>query len=146
MLLFMRRSAFRIYYYKKESTCLCRLPSSHLDGSWAATPPISTHAPFIPCLFHTNQGIFLFQQQRPDLPRLLQQMHAQQLPAHAAPPIPMIPHAGLVAGAPPSSAASLLGLSGALGAPGQHPLSMLGAKPDLHRSEDVKPSNGEIYY
>ncbi|XP_017770757.1 PREDICTED: protein groucho-1-like [Nicrophorus vespilloides] len=79
-------------------------------------------------------------QQRPDLPRLLQQMHAQQLPAHAAPPLPMMPHPGL-AGAPPSSAASLLGLSGALAAPGQHPLSML-AKPELHRPDDVKSNSG----
>lgn len=83
-------------------------------------------------------SFFLFQQQRPDLPRLLQQMHAQQLPAHAAPPIPMIPHPGL-AGAPP--AASLLGLSGALGS-GQHPLSMLASKPDLHRQDDVKSNSG----
>ncbi|XP_063909738.1 transducin-like enhancer protein 4 isoform X2 [Zophobas morio] len=80
-------------------------------------------------------------QQRPDLPRLLQQMHAQQLPAHAAPPIPMMPHPGL-AGAPPSTAASLLGLSGALGAPGQHPLSILASKPDLHRPDDVKSNSG----
>lgn len=86
-------------------------------------------------------GVFLFQQQRPDLPRLLQQMHAQQLPAHAAPPIPMMPHPGL-AGAPPSSAASLLGLSGALGAPGHNPLSML-AKPELHRPDDVKSNSGK---
>ncbi|XP_060524762.1 transducin-like enhancer protein 4 [Cylas formicarius] len=78
-------------------------------------------------------------QQRPDLPRLLQQMHAQQLPAHAAPPIPMMPHPGL-AGAPPSTAASLLGLSGAL--PAQHPLSMLASKPDLHRPDDVKSNSG----
>lgn len=85
-------------------------------------------------------NVYLFQQQRPDLPRLLQQMHAQQLPAHAAPPIPMMPHPGL-AGAPPSSAASLLGLSGALG-PGQHPLSMLASKPDLHRPDDVKSNSG----
>lgn len=84
--------------------------------------------------------LFYFQQQRPDLPRLLQQMHAQQLPAHAAPPIPMIPHPGL-AGAPPSTAASLLGLSGALG-PGQHPLSMLTSKQDLHRQDDVKSNSG----
>ncbi|XP_044757609.1 transducin-like enhancer protein 3-B isoform X3 [Coccinella septempunctata] len=80
-------------------------------------------------------------QQRPDLPRLLQQMHAQQLPSHAAPPLPMMPHPGL-AGAPPSSAASLLGLSGALGAPGQHPLAMLAGKPDMHRSDDVKSNSG----
>ncbi|CAH1100207.1 unnamed protein product [Psylliodes chrysocephalus] len=78
-------------------------------------------------------------QQRPDLPRLLQQMHAQQLPTHAAPPIPMMPHPSL-GGAPPSSAASLLGLSGAL--PAQHPLSMLASKPDLHRPDDVKSNSG----
>ncbi|XP_018574154.1 transducin-like enhancer protein 4 [Anoplophora glabripennis] len=77
-------------------------------------------------------------QQRPDLPRLLQQMHAQQLPTHAAPPIPMIPHP--LGGAPPSSAASLLGLSGPL--PAQHPLSMLASKPDLHRPDDVKSNSG----
>lgn len=69
-------------------------------------------------------------------------MHAQQLPSHAAPPIPMMPHPGL-AGGPPSTAASLLGLSGALAAPGQHPLSMLGAKPELHRSDDVKSNSGK---
>ncbi|KAF4531556.1 hypothetical protein B566_EDAN013559 [Ephemera danica] len=81
----------------------------------------------------------VYEQQRPDLPRLLQQMHAQQLPHAAhAPPIPMMPHPGLPG--PPSSAASLLGLSGALSAPGAHPLSMLGAKPDLHR-DDVKAAN-----
>lgn len=69
-------------------------------------------------------------------------MHAQQLPSHAAPPLPMMPHPGL-AGAPPSSAASLLGLSGALGAPSQHPLAMLAGKPDMHRSDDVKSNSGE---
>jgi hypothetical protein len=69
-------------------------------------------------------------------------MHAQQLPHAAhAPPIPMMPHPGLPG--PPSSAASLLGLSGALSAPGAHPLSMLGAKPDLHR-DDVKAANGKF--
>lgn len=85
-------------------------------------------------------------------------MHAQQLPAHAAPPVPMMPHPGLAA--PPGSAAaaaSLLGLgalgaaagaAGAGGAPGggagagpQHPLSML-AKPELHRA-DEKPNVGK---
>ncbi|XP_075227297.1 protein groucho-like isoform X1 [Lycorma delicatula] len=77
-------------------------------------------------------------QQRPDLPRLLQQMHAQQLPhAGHAPPIPMMPHPGLPG--PPASAASLLGLSGALAGP-THPLSMLTAKPDLR--DDVKPNTG----
>ncbi|XP_054286424.1 transducin-like enhancer protein 4 isoform X1 [Macrosteles quadrilineatus] len=79
-------------------------------------------------------------QQRPDLPRLLQQMHAQQLPhAGHAPPLPMMPHPGLPG--PPSTAASLLGLSGALSAPGAHPLSML-AKPDLHTREEVKSNSG----
>lgn len=68
-------------------------------------------------------------------------MHAQQLPSHAAPPIPMMPHPSL-AGATPSTAASLLGLSGALGPPGQHQLSMLPAKHDLHRSDDVKSNSG----
>jgi len=52
----------------------------------------------------------------------------------------MMPHPGLPG--PPSSAASLLGLSGLSGAPG-HPLSMLGAKPELHR-DDVKPSSGKL--
>ncbi|XP_056647350.1 transducin-like enhancer protein 1 [Diorhabda sublineata] len=82
-------------------------------------------------------------QQRPDLPRLLQQMHAQQLPTHAAPPIPMIPHPSL-GGAPPSTAASLLGLSGGL--PAQHPLSMLASKPDLHRPDDVKSNSGKFRF
>jgi hypothetical protein len=72
---------------------------------------------------------------------LQQQMHAQQLPHAAhAPPIPMMPHPGLPG--PPSTAASLLGLSGALG-PGAHPLSMLGTKPDLHR-DDVKSNSGKF--
>ncbi|XP_021968333.1 protein groucho isoform X2 [Folsomia candida] len=80
-------------------------------------------------------------QQRPDLPRLLQQMHAQQLgPAAAAghPPLPMLPHPGLGPGLPPSSAASLLGLTGLGGAP--HPLAILNAKHDLHRGEDKQPA------
>ncbi|XP_065221828.1 protein groucho isoform X3 [Planococcus citri] len=78
-------------------------------------------------------------QQRPDLPRLLQQMHAQQLPHAAhAPPIPMMPpHPGMPG--PPATAASLLGLSGLAG-PGAHPLSMLTAKPELHR--DDKSNSG----
>lgn len=73
-------------------------------------------------------------QQRPDLPRLLQQIHAQQMPhAGHAPPIPMMPpHPGLPG--PPSTAASLLGLSGLAGA-GAHPLSMLTPKQDLHRDD-----------
>uniref|UniRef100_A0A0K8SNJ1 Groucho/TLE N-terminal Q-rich domain-containing protein n=6 Tax=Lygus hesperus TaxID=30085 RepID=A0A0K8SNJ1_LYGHE len=78
-------------------------------------------------------GVSSLQQQRPDLPRLLQQMHAQQLPHTAhAPPLPMMPHPALPG--PPASAASLLGLSSIAG-PASHPLSMLAAKPDLHREE-----------
>lgn len=70
-----------------------------------------------------------------------QQMHAQQLPhAGHAPPLPMMPHPGLPG--PPSTAASLLGLSSALAAPGAHPLSML-AKPDLHTREEVKSNSGK---
>uniref|UniRef100_A0A8D8M0P0 Transducin-like enhancer protein 3 n=1 Tax=Cacopsylla melanoneura TaxID=428564 RepID=A0A8D8M0P0_9HEMI len=73
-------------------------------------------------------------QQRPDLPRLLQQMHAQQLPhAGHAPPIPMMPHPSMPGPASSASAASLLGLSGALGGPGgPHPLSILSTKPPEH--------------
>lgn len=81
-------------------------------------------------------------QQRPDLPRLLQQMHAQQLPHGAhAPPFPSMPHPSMP-GPTPSSAASLLGLSGALGGPGgPHPLSILSAKPpDLTAHRDEKPN------
>ncbi|KAL1117930.1 hypothetical protein AAG570_004243 [Ranatra chinensis] len=72
---------------------------------------------------------------------LQQQMHAQQLPhAGHAPPLPMMPHPALPG--PPSTAASLLGLSGALGAPASHPLSMLAAKPDMHRDE-AKTTTGK---
>lgn len=78
-------------------------------------------------------------------------MHAQQLgPAAAAaaaaghPPLPMLPHPGLAGapGLPPSSAASLLGLSALGGAP--HPLAMLNAKHDLHR-DDKTPGQESIY-
>lgn len=68
--------------------------------------------------------VVLFQQQRPDLPRLLQQMHAAHLPAHGAPPLPLLSQGGL----PPSG---LLGL----GVP-HHPLSVLAKPPDLHRPDD----------
>lgn len=79
-------------------------------------------------------------QQRPDLPRILQQMHAGQLPhAGHAPPLPMMPHPGLPG--PPATAASLLGLSASLAGPAAHPLSMLAAKPDLHR-EETKSASG----
>ncbi|KAF9812663.1 hypothetical protein SFRURICE_018093 [Spodoptera frugiperda] len=64
------------------------------------------------------------QQQRPDLPRLLQQMHAAHLPAHGAPPLPLLGQGAL----PP---AGLLGL----GVP-HHPLSVLAKPPDLHRPDD----------
>ncbi|BES87732.1 Groucho/TLE N-terminal Q-rich domain [Nesidiocoris tenuis] len=85
-------------------------------------------------------------QQRPDLPRLLQQMHAQQLPHTGhAPPLPMMPHPAALPGpqASAATAASLLGLSSLAGAgPGGHPLSMLAAaKPDHHR-EESKSSAG----
>ncbi|KAK6631264.1 Transducin-like enhancer protein 3-B [Polyplax serrata] len=76
-------------------------------------------------------------QQRPDLPRLLQQMHAQQLPHAAhAPPIPMMPHPGL-----PGQPTTGAGLLGALGGPAPHPLSILAAKPDLN-SDHVKYNSG----
>ncbi|XP_026685918.1 transducin-like enhancer protein 3-B isoform X2 [Diaphorina citri] len=82
-------------------------------------------------------------QQRPDLPRLLQQMHAQQLPhAGHAPPLPMMPHPAMP-GPASSSAASLLGLSGALGGPGgPHPLSILSSKPPELQHRDEKPNSG----
>lgn len=79
------------------------------------------------------------QQQRPDLPRLLQQMHAQQIPgAHGAPPMPVgMPHPSLGPG----------GLGGPLGAlgstPPQHPLAILN-KQELHRPEESKSSNSNI--
>ncbi|XP_047365640.1 protein groucho-like isoform X2 [Vespa velutina] len=92
---------------------------------------------------------------RPDLPRLLQQMHAQQLPPGAAmgphPGIPGLPGLGPGAGlpVPTSASAALLGLGlppGAAATPGgsaAHPLSML-TKPDLHRGQpdDLKPNGG----
>ncbi|KAJ8672620.1 hypothetical protein QAD02_003879 [Eretmocerus hayati] len=92
-------------------------------------------------------------QQRPDLPRILQQMHAQQLPPGAAigphPGLPGLPGLGPGAGLPvPSSAsAALLGLglppgAGAAPAGSAHPLNML-AKPELHRSQsDDHKTNG----
>jgi hypothetical protein len=79
-------------------------------------------------------------------------MHAQQLgPAAAAaaaaghPPLSMLPHPALggAPGLPPSSAASLLGLSGLGGAP--HPLAILNAKHnDLHRDE--KPTGKSLFF
>lgn len=91
------------------------------------------------------------------MPRLLQQMHAQQMPPGASmgphPGLPGLP--GLGPGGslpvPTSASAALLGLGlppGAGGAPAgssAHPLSML-AKPELHRnqSDDLKPNGGEF--
>ncbi|XP_054010187.1 protein groucho-like isoform X2 [Hylaeus anthracinus] len=94
-------------------------------------------------------------QQRPDIPRLLQQMHAQQLPPGAAigghPGLPGLPGLGPAGGLPVSTSASaaLIGLGltpGAATAPGAtaaHPLSMLG-KPELHRGQpdDLKSNGG----
>ncbi|KOC69546.1 Transducin-like enhancer protein 4, partial [Habropoda laboriosa] len=94
-------------------------------------------------------------QQRPDISRLLQQMHAQQLPPGTAlgahPGLPGLPGLGPAAGLPvPTSASSaLLGLGltpGAATAPGTtaaHPLSML-SKPELHRGQpdDLKSNGG----
>jgi groucho len=74
-------------------------------------------------------------QQRPDFPRLLQQMHAQQLPGAHAPPIPLgMQHPGLGGpGGGPSGAPLAL-----TNAPSQHPLAML--KNELHRPEEAKSS------
>ena len=94
-------------------------------------------------------------QQRTDIPRLLQQMHAQQLPPGAAigahPGLPGLPGLGPAGGlpVPTSASAALLGLGltpGAGSAPGAtaaHPLSMLG-KPELHRGQpdDLKSNGG----
>nr|KAF7439628.1 hypothetical protein H0235_002019 [Vespula pensylvanica] len=105
--------------------------------------------------FTLRKQRLLTKQQRPDLPRLLQQMHAQQLPPGAAmgphPGIPGLPGLGPGAGlpVPTSASAALLGLGlppGAAATPGgsaAHPLSML-TKPDLHRGQpdDLKPNGG----
>ncbi|XP_070163710.1 protein groucho-like isoform X3 [Polyergus mexicanus] len=96
-------------------------------------------------------------QQRQDIPRLLQQMHAQQLPPAAAiaahPGLPGLPGLGPPAGlsVPTSASAALLGLGLTPGAvatnPGAtaaaHSLSMLG-KPDMHRGQpdDLKSNGG----
>lgn len=82
-------------------------------------------------------------QQRNELPRILQQMQAQQaaLPhAGHAPPIPLGPHPALpgLPSLPPSSAASLLsGFTGSLVGPGSHPLSLLSSKHLLHRDDST---------
>jgi groucho len=73
-------------------------------------------------------------QQRPDFPRLLQQMqHAQQVPGGHAPPLPLgMQHPGL-GGPGGGPAGAPLALTNA---PSQHPLAML--KNELHRPEDSK--------
>lgn len=78
---------------------------------------------------------FILQQQRPDLPRLLQQMHAQQIPSsHGAPPMPIgMPH--------PIAPGSIGGPLGLGNAPSQHPLSIL-SKQDMHRPEETKSNSG----
>ena len=100
-------------------------------------------------------SLFYLKQQRTDIPRLLQQMHAQQLPPGAAigahPGLPGLPGLGPAGGlpVPTSASAALLGLGltpGAASAPGAtaaHPLSMLG-KPELHRGQpdDLKSNGG----
>lgn len=84
-------------------------------------------------------------QQRPDLPRLLQQMHAQQLPGHAgAPPMPLgMPHPSLAPGALGAAAAAAAGAAGGplgLGQPpAGHPLAI---KQDPHRPEETKSNSG----
>ncbi|XP_069989786.1 TLE family member 5-like isoform X5 [Penaeus vannamei] len=81
--------------------------------------------------------------QRNELPRILQQMQAQQaaLPhAGHAPPIPLGPHPALpgIPSLPPSSAASLLsGFTGSLVGPANHPLSLLSSKHLLHRDDNT---------
>ncbi|XP_071565018.1 protein groucho-like isoform X3 [Temnothorax nylanderi] len=94
-------------------------------------------------------------QQRPDIPRFLQQMHAQQIPPGAAmghPGLPGLPGLGPAAGlpVPTSASAALLGL-GLTGTPSAapgtaaaaHSLSML-VKPDIHRGQpdDLKSNGG----
>ncbi|XP_018365092.1 PREDICTED: protein groucho-1-like [Trachymyrmex cornetzi] len=95
-------------------------------------------------------------QQRPDIPRFLQQMHAQQIPPGAAmahPGLPGLPGLGPAAGLPvptSASAALLTGLGLTTGpptAPGTpataHSLSML-VKPEIHRGQpdDLKSNGG----
>ena len=107
----------------------------------------------------TNKISSTLQQQRPDISRLLQQMHAQQLPPGTAigahPGLPGLPGLGPAAGlpVPTSASAALLGLGltpGAATAPGTtaaHPLSML-SKPELHRGQpdDLKSNGGEHFH
>ena len=91
------------------------------------------------------------------MPRLLQQMHAQQMPPGSAmgphPGLPGLPGLGPGGGlpVPTSASAALLGLGlppGAATAPAgsAHQLNML-AKPELHRGQpdDLKANGGEFY-
>lgn len=94
------------------------------------------------------------QQQRQDIPRLLQQMHAQQIPPSIAahPGLPGLPGLGPAAGlpVPTSASAALLGLGLTPGTPSAtaaaHSLSMLG-KPDIHRGQpdDLKSNGGKSW-
>ncbi|XP_014602179.1 PREDICTED: protein groucho-1-like isoform X2 [Polistes canadensis] len=101
-----------------------------------------------------NSIIGTLQQQRTDIPRLLQQIHAQQLPGAAIaahPGIPGLPGLGPAGGlpVPTSTSATLLSLGltpGTAATPGTttaHPLSML-AKPEIHRGQpdDLKSNGG----
>ncbi|XP_074108714.1 LOW QUALITY PROTEIN: protein groucho [Cotesia typhae] len=94
-------------------------------------------------------------QQRPDIPRLLQQMHAQQLPPGTAmgphPGLPGLPGLGQPGGlqVPTSASAALLGLgltpgvATTAGSNSAHPLAILG-KPEHHRGQpdDLKSNGG----
>ncbi|XP_055385778.1 protein groucho-like [Condylostylus longicornis] len=73
-------------------------------------------------------------QQRPDLPRLLQQMHTQTIPGHAtAPTIPLpLSHPGAMPGSLPG------GPIGLPNTPGGHPM----LKQEIHRPDDAKSSSG----
>lgn len=95
------------------------------------------------CIFivaeYQSSFYFHLQQQR-DLPRILQQMHAQQLPGGALPPtLPMsMPHPGLAGG--PSQLAALTNSSNGPTPGSQQQLAML-TKQELmlhSRPEDVK--------
>ncbi|CAG5100221.1 Similar to tle3b: Transducin-like enhancer protein 3-B (Danio rerio) [Cotesia congregata] len=94
-------------------------------------------------------------QQRPDIPRLLQQMHAQQLPPGSAmgphPGLPGLPGLGQPGGlqVPTSASAALLGLGLTPGVAttassnSAHSLAILG-KPEHHRGQpdDLKSNGG----
>ncbi|XP_043189862.1 transducin-like enhancer protein 4 isoform X3 [Amphibalanus amphitrite] len=68
--------------------------------------------------------------------QISQQMHAQQLPHSHAPPLSMMPHPGLAGpGLPPSTVASLLGLTGLAGGQAGHPAALSNPKQDSSRDE-----------